>query len=133
MVKLLMGLRLSGKKIMAVTFCGLLLSFRLKRGERMLEPMFKMYQEVIFAGESFKDTFFGKPVTVKNGQRGVIMLINKAAHVPHVGYEVEFFDETGDTVAVSSVKESEIAPCPEDSPNAKKVKQGNGKSKSRAA
>lgn len=99
----------------------------------MLKPMFKMYQKVVLVRESLKDTFFGKPVIVRKGQKGVVMLINQAKHIPYVGYEVEFFDKAGETIAVSSVKESDIAPFPEDSPQSKRAKASHGKSRSQAA
>ncbi len=99
----------------------------------MLKPIFKMYQPVVLVRESLKDDLFGEPVTVKKGQKGVIVLVNIAADVPYVGYEVEFFDKQGETIAVSSVKEEDIAALPDDHPDVKVMKPRKNKSKSRAA
>jgi hypothetical protein len=87
------------------------------------KPVFKMYQEVVLIRESVKDNFFGEPVTVRKGQRGVVMLICKVPDVPSIGYAVEFFDKKGETIAVSIVEESDIAAMPEGRPDVKAVKQ----------
>ena len=99
----------------------------------MLKPKFKMYQEVILIGEPFKDDLFGEPATVRKGQEGVIVLVNIAADVPYVGYVVEFFDKRGETVAISDVKEEDIAPLPGGYPDVKAVKPRKNKLKKHAA
>ncbi len=99
----------------------------------MLKPKYKMYQEVVLVRKSLEDDFFGEPVTVKKGQTGVIVLINIATDVPYVGYEVEFFDDKDETIAVSTVKEEDISALPDDSPDMKVAKRRKNKSKSRAA
>jgi len=99
----------------------------------MLKPKFKMYQEVVLVRKSLDDELFGEPVTVRKGQKGVIVLIYITAGVPYVGYEVEFFDEQDETIAVSTVKEEDIAALPDGRPDIKVVKSRKHKSKSQAA
>jgi hypothetical protein len=99
---------------------------------KLKKPLFKMYQRVILLCESVKDDF-GEPVRVKKGQKGVIVLICRAPDVPSIGYFVEFFDKKGETIAVSVVKEEDIAALPDGRPDIKAVKPRKHRSKSRAA
>ncbi len=92
-----------------------------------------MYQRVVLVRESLKDKLFGEPVTVRKGQKGVIVMVYVTKDVPYVGYEVEFFDEHHETIAVSTVKEEDIAPLPGGNPDMKAMKSRKNKSKSRAA
>ena len=98
-----------------------------------LKPLFKMYQEVVLVRESLKDNFFGEPVVVRKGQQGVIVHIHIVSGVPHVGYEVEFFDKNDETVAVSTVEENDIAALPGGHPDVKAVNSKKHKPKKHAA
>ncbi len=92
-----------------------------------------MYQEVVLVRESIRDKFFGESVIVRKGQKGVIVLINIAPHIPGVGYVVEFFDDQNETISVSDVKEEDIAALPDGEPDIKVAKARKNKSKSHAA
>jgi hypothetical protein len=69
---------------------------------------FTQYQEVQLKRE-IKDLFFGEHVTVKPGIRGVVMEIYPRTEI-ETGYDVEFFDKTGNTIAVTTVQESDLEP-----------------------
>jgi hypothetical protein len=70
--------------------------------------MFKQYQEVVLVRESLQDTFFGTPVDLRRGQQGVIVEVYNRLGCP-TGYDVEFFDADGETIAVTTVQEGDIA------------------------
>ena len=101
----------------------------------MLKPRFKMYQEVVLVCESVKGDLLceSESTRVRKGQEGVIVLVNVTTGVPYIGYVVEFFDKHGETIAVSSVKESDIAALPDGRSDVKVVKPRKNRSKSRAA
>jgi hypothetical protein len=71
--------------------------------------MFKQYQQVQLKLKTFKDTFFGKLVELKEGQRGIVMDVLVMPDLP-IGYNVEFFDNSGKTIAVSTLEEKNLAP-----------------------
>jgi hypothetical protein len=71
--------------------------------------MLKQYQRVRLVRESLSDTFFGKRVKLRRGQRGVIVEIYDQPGIP-TGYEVEFFDKEGETVSVTTLEEGDIEP-----------------------
>jgi hypothetical protein len=99
------------------------------------KPMFKMYQDVFLIRESIKGDLLceSESVIIRKGQRGQVMLICRAPGVPSIGYAVEFFDKKGETVAVSIVKEEDIAALPNGRPDIKVVKAHKNRSKARAA
>jgi hypothetical protein len=70
---------------------------------------FKQYQEVTLNLDSLQDEFFGEPVELRRGQRGTIMEIYEQAGIP-TGYDVEFFDEEGESVALVTLRESDLLP-----------------------
>lgn len=70
--------------------------------------MLKQYQEVELVKDIMSDETLGEPVLLHAGQKGVIVEIHESPSVPYPGYDVEFFDETGDTVAVMIVREEDI-------------------------
>lgn len=70
--------------------------------------MFKQYQEVELSHDMMSDELLGDPVQLKEGQKGVIVEIHSNKGVPDKGYDVEFFDDEGNTVAVMIVKEGDI-------------------------
>lgn len=71
--------------------------------------MFKQYQEVELVEDMMSDELLGKPVKLHRGQRGVIVEIHRAPGLP-AGYDVEFSNEHGETVAVIIVTEEKIKP-----------------------
>ncbi len=75
--------------------------------------MFKQYQEVELSHDMMSDELLGDPVQLKEGQKGVIVEIHTSKGIPHKGYDVEFFDDNGNTVAVMIVKEDDIRPTSE--------------------
>ncbi len=99
----------------------------------MLKPKFKMYQEVVLVRGAVYDDLFGGPVKIRKGQEGVVVLINITAGVSYVGYEVEFFDSKGETIAVSTVKETDLAILPGGHPGVEEAKPRRNRSRSRAA
>ena len=74
-----------------------------------------------------------RSVKIKKGQQGVVLLICRVPDVPSVGYAVEFFDNKGNSIAVSTVNEEDLAPLPGGSPDIRAVKTRKNKSKARAA
>lgn len=97
------------------------------------KPLFKMYQRVILMRDSVED-IGGEGTFAKKGQKGVVLLICRTAHMPSIGYVVEFFDKKGEAVAVSTVREEDIAPLPSGYPDIKAVKsKKKSKPKARAA
>jgi hypothetical protein len=83
--------------------------------------MLKQYQQVILNRDSLKDNFFGKPYTLQRGQQGMVMEIYKKPGTP-TGYDVEFFDEHGDSVALVILHESDLLPLKEvNAPSTQKV------------
>ncbi len=88
--------------------------------------MFKQYQEVILIRDSLQDTFFGEPVNLQQGQRGRIMEVYNRRGLP-TGYDVEFFDEAGETIAVTIVQEGDIAPLSAEIAKPKNIKTGKKK------
>lgn len=86
--------------------------------------MFKQYQDVVLIRDSLTDTFFGKPISLRQGQQGIIMEIFNRPGVP-TGYDVEFFDDNGDTIAVTIVKEDDIAPLSAKTPKSQTGKQSD--------
>jgi len=75
--------------------------------------MFKQYQEVELSHDMMSDELLGDPVQLKEGQKGVIVEIHTSKGIPYKGYDVEFFDDSGNTVAVMIVKEDDIRPTHE--------------------
>jgi hypothetical protein len=71
--------------------------------------MYKQYQAVQLKCKSLKEMFDDEPVELKKGQRGIILDVLLIPNV-QVGYAVEFFDETGETVAVTHIAEKDLAP-----------------------
>ena len=71
--------------------------------------MFKQYQDVQLKCDSLKEIFFDGPVELKKGQRGIIMDVLIMPNLP-VGYNVEFFDESDETIAVATLEEKDLAP-----------------------
>ena len=72
--------------------------------------MFKRYQQVQLKCKSFKDIFDDETVELKKGQRGIILDVLSMPNLP-IGYNVEFFDKTGDTVAVTTLEEKDLSPA----------------------
>ena len=70
---------------------------------------FKQYQEVMLNKDSLQDEFFGEPVELQRGQRGVVMEIYEKPGIP-VGYDVEFFDENGESIALVTLHENDLLP-----------------------
>lgn len=75
--------------------------------------MFKQYQEVELSHDMMSDELLGDSVQLKEGQKGVIVEIHTSKGIPYKGYDVEFFDDNGNTVAVMIVKEEDIRPTGE--------------------
>jgi hypothetical protein len=71
--------------------------------------MFKQYQAVQLNCDSLKQEFWGEAVELKKGQRGIVLDVLKIPNLP-IGYNVEFFDKTGETIAVTTLKEKDLAP-----------------------
>lgn len=71
--------------------------------------MFKQYQPVELVKDTMSDKTFGKPVQLREGQRGIIVEIYKQPGLP-IGYEVEFFDVQGDTIALMPLTKEMIRP-----------------------
>jgi hypothetical protein len=94
--------------------------------------MFKQYQEVVLVRDFLQDTFFGKPVDLRQGQQGVIMEVYNHLGLP-TGYDVEFFDEDGETISVTTVQEGDIAPLSVEKPKPKSVRTRKQKSGSQVA
>jgi len=89
--------------------------------------MFKQYQQVILIRDSLQDTFFGEPVALRQGQRGMIMEVYNRPGFP-TGYDVEFFDEAGETIAVTLVQEGDIASLSADISKPNNIKGSKKKS-----
>ncbi|MBA3991969.1 MAG: DUF4926 domain-containing protein [Cyanobacteria bacterium DS2.3.42] len=70
--------------------------------------MMKQYQDVELVKDMMSDESLGEPVLLRKGQKGVIVEIHSSSEVPYPGYDVEFFDDAGDTVAVMIVREEDI-------------------------
>jgi len=70
--------------------------------------MLKQYQDVELVKDMMSDESLGEPVLLRKGQKGVIVEIHTNSEVPYPGYDVEFFDDSGDTVAVMIVREEDI-------------------------
>lgn len=70
--------------------------------------MLKQYQDVELTKDMMSDETLGEPVMLRKGQKGVIVEIHKTSDVPYPGYDVEFFNDDGDTVAVMIVREEDI-------------------------
>lgn len=68
----------------------------------------KQYQDVELVKDMMSDESLGEPVLLRKGQKGVIVEIHSSSEVPYPGYDVEFFDDAGDTVAVMIVREEDI-------------------------
>lgn len=81
--------------------------------------MFKQYQEVELTHDMMSDDLLGEIVPMHRGQRGVIVAIHKVVGVP-TGYDVEFFDDDGETVAVMIVLKNDIKPLTEEPPKSKR-------------
>src|SRR5262249_17524427 len=99
------------------------------------KPVFKMYQEVVLVSESVTGDVLceNKSLRIKKGQRGVVVLICKTPDVPYIGYVVEFFDKKGESIAVGTVKETDIAALPDGYPDAKAIKpRKSGKDKNKS-
>lgn len=71
--------------------------------------LFKQYQAVQLKCKSLKEIFDDEPVELKKGQRGIVLDVLLVPNVP-IGYAVEFFDKTGETIAVTSLAEKDLAP-----------------------
>lgn len=76
--------------------------------------MFKQYQPVELVKDMMSDELLGAPVQLREGQRGIIVEIHEQPGLP-VGYDVEFFDEEGETLAVMIMTKDLIRPV-HDSP-----------------
>ncbi len=72
--------------------------------------LFKQFQTVQLKCKSLKEMFEDELVELKEGQRGVVLDVLLVPNVP-IGYNVEFFDETGETIAISSLEEKYLAPA----------------------
>lgn len=70
--------------------------------------MLKQYQDVELVKDMMSDESLGEPVLLRKGQKGVIVEIHTNSEVPYPGYDVEFFNDSGDTVAVMIVREEDI-------------------------
>jgi len=70
--------------------------------------MLKQYQDVELVKDMMSDESLGEPVLLRKGQKGQIMEIHINSDVPYPGYDVEFFNDAGDTVAVMIVREEDI-------------------------
>lgn len=70
--------------------------------------MFNQYEEIELIHDMMSDELLGEPVQLKAGQKGIIVEIHSSTGVPYKGYDVEFFDDDGNTVAVMIVKEEDI-------------------------
>ena len=66
--------------------------------------MLKQYDEVDLVNDLMSDDLIGKPILLKAGQKGQIMEIYDSPK----GFDVEFFDKSGKTVAVMIVKEKNL-------------------------
>lgn len=75
--------------------------------------MFTQYQKVELTHNMISDNTLGKRVPLRAGQKGVIVEIHESPEVPYKGYDVEFFDDAGNTAAVMIVKEQDIKPVPQ--------------------
>ncbi len=69
---------------------------------------FSQYQHVRSKRE-IHGVFAGKKVIIKPGTQGEITEIHQRADLP-TGYDVEFFDEAGNTISQTIVYESDIEP-----------------------
>ena len=72
--------------------------------------MFKQYQQVQLKCASLKEVLFDEPVELTKGQHGVVLDVLKLPGLP-IGYNVEFFDAKGQTVAVTTLEEKDLAPA----------------------
>jgi hypothetical protein len=71
--------------------------------------MFRQYQTVELVKDMMSDGFIDDPVQMHEGQRGVIVEIHRQPGLP-IGYDVEFFDEEGETLALMIMTEDMIRP-----------------------
>ena len=71
--------------------------------------MFKQFEEVELTHEMLSDDFIDETVPLKEGQKGVVLEIYSRPGVPN-GYDVEFFDDDHNTVAVMIVEAKDIRP-----------------------
>ena len=71
--------------------------------------MFKQYQEIELVQDMMSDELLGEPVQLHLGQRGVIVDIHSGPGLP-TGYDVEFFNEQGETIAVMIMTKEQIRP-----------------------
>ena len=94
--------------------------------------MFEQYQKVVLVRDSLQDTFFGEPVDLRRGKEGVIMEVYNRPGFP-TGYEVEFFDEDGETIAVTTVHEGDIAAVSVEKATRKTSKTNKKRSSSQVA
>ena len=99
-------------------------------------PIFKVHQEVVLIRESIKGDVVceSRSVRIKKGQQGVVLLVCRVPEISSIGYAVEFFDKNGNSVAVSTVEEEDLAALPGGYPDVKAMKpHRKNKSKARAA
>ncbi len=71
--------------------------------------MFKQFEEVQLNLDSLDEILFGEPVRLRKGQHGVVLDVLRKPGLP-LGYNVEFFDNAGETVAVTTLGEKDLAP-----------------------
>jgi hypothetical protein len=71
--------------------------------------MLEQFQRVKLIRKDLVETLRGETVKLTKGQAGVIVEIHQIAGLP-VGYSVEFFDDDGETVAISTLEEKDLEP-----------------------
>jgi Domain of unknown function (DUF4926) len=71
--------------------------------------MLKQYQEVQLKKERLVEKLLDETIILHKGQEGIVVEVHNLPGLP-IGYTVEFFNDKGEGVAVSTLEEKYLIP-----------------------
>lgn len=71
--------------------------------------MLKQYQEVRLNKDRLVEKLLDKTIVLHKGQEGIVVEVHKVPGLP-IGYTVEFFNDKGEGIAVSTLEEKYLTP-----------------------